>query len=146
ELGKPEEAIEWYDKALEVDGNNTYAMYNKGVALGELGKPEEALDWFDKALNQTASNNKTDIDIVSNKAFVLGTKLKEYDEALALTDEYLKINPQHKGLLCTTVEVYKQTGYEGIANQYQEQLSKLDPNYECRLIEKVSLIEREAFA
>ena len=25
-----------------------------------------------------------------------------------------------------TIEVYKQTGYEGIANQYQEQLSKLD--------------------
>ena len=58
----------------------------------------------------------------------------------------METNPEHKGLLCTTVEVYKQTGYEGIANQYQEQLSKLDPNYQCRLIEKVSQIESEAFA
>ena len=121
-------------------------MNNKGTVLDELGKPEEALIWFDKALNQTKSNNETDIDIVSNKAFVLGTKLKEYDEALAITEEYLKTNPQNEGLLCTTVEVYKQTGYEGIANQYQEKLSKLDPNYQCRLIEKVSQIESESFA
>ena len=49
-------------------------------------------------------------------------------------------------MLRTTVEVYKLRGYEGIANQYQKQLSKLDPNYECGLIEKVSQIEREAFA
>ena len=59
-----------------------------------------------------------DLDIVSNKAYVLGIELKEYDNALSLTEEYLKKNPEHKGLLCTTVEIYNETGYEGIASHY----------------------------
>ena len=40
-LDKPEEALIWYDKALDIDGNYTNAMYNKGLVLDELGKPEE---------------------------------------------------------------------------------------------------------
>ena len=71
---------------------------------------------------------------------------KEYNAALSLTEEYLKRNPEHKGLLCTTVEIYNETGNEGYASYYNEQLTKLDPNYECGLIAKVSEIEMEAFA
>ena len=63
---------------------------------------------------------------------------------LSLTEEYLKKNPEHKGLLCTTVEIYNETGYEAIASYYKEQLTKLDPNYECGLIAKVSEFEKEA--
>ena len=75
----------WYDKALALDGNDTDAMISKGDVLDELEKPEEALVWYDKALNQTKSdNNETDIDIGSNKAFVLGTKLQQYDKAFHL--------------------------------------------------------------
>ena len=107
-------------RALTVDGNDTKAMTNKGIVLDDLGMPEEALGWFDKAINQTKSNNDVDIDILSNKAFVAGTKLEQYDKALSITEEFLNINPKHKGLLCTTVEIYKQTGYEGIANRYQQ--------------------------
>ena len=101
-------------------------MNNKGLALDNLGKYQEAITWFDKALNQTQSSG-IDIDIVSNKAFVLGIDLKEYDNALSLTEEYLKKSPEHKGLLCITVEIYNETGYEGIASHYKEQLTKLDP-------------------
>jgi hypothetical protein len=33
-----------------------------------------------------------------------------------------------------------------IARHYKEQLTKLDPNYKCGLIAKISEFEKEAFA
>ena len=42
-LGKSEEAITWYDKALAIDPNYVSALLNKGVALDTLGRSEEAI-------------------------------------------------------------------------------------------------------
>tara|TARA_B100000586_G_C19801355_1_gene298256 strand:- start:38 stop:490 length:453 start_codon:yes stop_codon:yes gene_type:complete len=49
ELGRPEEAIECFDKAIELDPKKASAWYNKGTALTNLGRPEEAIECFDKA-------------------------------------------------------------------------------------------------
>jgi tetratricopeptide (TPR) repeat protein len=145
-LGKYQEAIEWFDKALQIDSNYTYTMNNKGVALANLGKYNDAIQWFDRALSAAPAENIVTLDIISNKAFLLGLQLKEYDEALALTEEHLQRNPNHKGLLCTTLEIYKETGYEDLALEYEQTLVKLDPNYQCGLIETISGIETESFA
>jgi tetratricopeptide (TPR) repeat protein len=48
-LGKHEEAIKWYDKALEIEPNDDKAWYNKGLALDKLTKYEDARKCFDKA-------------------------------------------------------------------------------------------------
>jgi tetratricopeptide (TPR) repeat protein len=42
-----QKAIEWYDKALEIDPNNVNVLYNKGVALGELDKYQETIERYD---------------------------------------------------------------------------------------------------
>jgi tetratricopeptide (TPR) repeat protein len=44
------EAIECYDKALEIDPNNTNASVSKGVALHNLGKYDKSIECYDKAL------------------------------------------------------------------------------------------------
>lgn len=44
-------AIEYYDKALDLDSTKPHIWCNKGVALAELGSYEEALECFDKAIN-----------------------------------------------------------------------------------------------
>jgi len=49
-IGKSEEAISWFDKALEIHPKDEVALYDKGVALSALGRHEEAITWFDKAL------------------------------------------------------------------------------------------------
>ena len=64
-LGKYDEAIQYYDKALQVDPNYTDALNNKGDALYDLDKYDEAIQIFDKALqidpNDTdALNSKGD--------------------------------------------------------------------------------------
>jgi len=43
-LGKLNEAIECFDKALEINPNHIYARFFKSITLGDLGKYKEAKD------------------------------------------------------------------------------------------------------
>ena len=49
-LGRNEEAISCYDKALGIDPRYTIAWNNKGIAFHILGRHEEAIGCFNKAL------------------------------------------------------------------------------------------------
>jgi tetratricopeptide (TPR) repeat protein len=50
DLGKYEEAIQCFDKAIELDPNYAIAWSNKGNALDELGMHNEAIQAFDEAI------------------------------------------------------------------------------------------------
>ena len=50
ELGWYKEAIECFDKVLEIQPKFAMAWYSKGCALLMLGRYEEALECFNKAL------------------------------------------------------------------------------------------------
>lgn len=50
DLGRYEEAIACYDKALEIDPHAADVWYNKGLSLGYLGRYEEEIACYDKAL------------------------------------------------------------------------------------------------
>ena len=49
-LGKNNEAISFFDKALAINPNDVDVLTNKGIALHFLGKNNEAISFFDKAL------------------------------------------------------------------------------------------------
>lgn len=49
-IGKHNEAIACYDKAIEIDPMYADAWNNKGFSLDELGKYQEAEACYDKAL------------------------------------------------------------------------------------------------
>ena len=49
-MGQYEEAISWYDKALEIDPENAVVLYYKGIILSNLGRYEEAIFWYDRAI------------------------------------------------------------------------------------------------
>ena len=87
-LGRHDEALEAYDKALEIDPNDVVAWSNKGNALGSLGRTDEALKAFDKALEINPDNEY----IWYNKGNDLGS-LGRTDEALKAFDKALEINP-----------------------------------------------------
>ncbi len=42
--------IEYYDKALAIQSNDTYALTNKGTSLEHLGNYTGAIEYYDKAL------------------------------------------------------------------------------------------------
>jgi tetratricopeptide (TPR) repeat protein len=49
-LGKNNEAISFFDKALAINPNDVDVLTNKGISLHFLGKNNEAISFFDKAL------------------------------------------------------------------------------------------------
>ncbi len=49
-LGKHDEEITAYDKAIEISPHNFNAFFQKGFTLLILNKPDEALKAYDKAI------------------------------------------------------------------------------------------------
>jgi len=49
-LGRHEEAIEQYDKAIALDQKDAGNYNGKGNCLYELGRHEEAIEQYDKAI------------------------------------------------------------------------------------------------
>ena len=75
-----------------VNGSNTHAMNDKGVALMNLGKNQEAITWFDKVL----AINKNDADAMINKGHAL-IHLGKHQEAITWFDKVLAINGNDTG-------------------------------------------------
>ena len=49
-MGKFEDALECYDKALAIDPNDKDILYNKGLTLHSLNRHDEAFQYYDRAL------------------------------------------------------------------------------------------------
>jgi hypothetical protein len=90
-LGRYDDAIACYDKALAIDPGFAGAWSNKGTSLNNLGRYGEAIPCFDKALAidpgiAIAWNNK------GNSIDNLG----RYEEALVCFDKALAIDPDYR--------------------------------------------------
>src|SRR5690348_14310235 len=65
-IGKFNESIGYFDKALAMDPKNAVALNERGNAFGGLGNYDQALDSYDKAL----SLNPQNATILDNKGVV----------------------------------------------------------------------------
>jgi len=88
--GRSEEALEAYEKAIEINPQNTDAWFNKGNTLGELGRFEEALEAYEKAIEINPQNT----DAWNNKGNTLDD-LGRSEEALEAYENAIEINPQY---------------------------------------------------
>ena len=89
-LGRYEEALASYDKALELKADYHNAWDNRGTALGNLGRYEEALASYNKALELNP-----DYHIAWNNRGVVLDKLGRNEEAIASYDKALKLKPDY---------------------------------------------------
>ena len=125
--------VQWYNKALEKDPNLITSINNKGVAIANLGHYQQALNWYDKSLKQVPDN----LDMIANKARILGLELQKYTDALKLINSYLKKNPDYKALLCNKVEILDKMGYKDDALSIKNELIELySDNYKCGYFKK----------
>lgn len=74
---KYEEALEAFNKAIEINPKSDFALSRKGAALGILGRYEEALGAFNKAIEINPKNESA----IRNRTVAL-LELKRYAEAL----------------------------------------------------------------
>lgn len=84
-----EKALEAFNKAIEINPKDGYALSRKGVALGNLGRNEEALDVFNKAIE---INPKDETALTSKGATLVN--LGRNEEALAIFNRAIEINPK----------------------------------------------------
>jgi len=89
-LGKDREAIQHFDKVLEIDPRDVSAWIRKGAALAGLGRPEEALKHVERAIQLDPRN-----------AYAWGLKgdflgrLGRYEEALKCFDRAIDLDPKN---------------------------------------------------
>lgn len=89
ESGKYDEAIDAFNKAIDIDPHDEDVWYFKGIALDNQGKYGDALQAFDKAIEI----NPQKVDALDEKGIVL-SKLGKYDEAIQAFDNATKLNPR----------------------------------------------------
>jgi tetratricopeptide (TPR) repeat protein len=88
-LGRYDEAIRCYEKALEIDPRYAAAWNNKGSSLDCLGRYDEAIRCCEKALEIDPRNAAA----WTNKGSSLDS-LGRYDEAIRCCEKALEIDPQ----------------------------------------------------
>jgi len=170
--GKYEEALEAYDKVLEVDPNNAKEWYNKGYCLSELGRYEEALEAYDKSLEldpklKIAWDNKGGIlsylnrydEAIDayNKALEVDTNysdawynkgwalhgLGRYEEALEAYDKTLELNPRYLKAWYNKGNILLNSGRYNEALEAYDRALEIDPNCVDALNNKgIALVEQ----
>src|SRR5215207_669911 len=85
--GEYKEAIQYYDKVLAIDGNDTGALVNKGLVLDDLGQYQEAITYYDRAL----AIDGNDTNALVNKGNALNI-LGQHKEAITYYDRVLAID------------------------------------------------------
>lgn len=82
--GEVQRAVEFFDKAINLDEDFFPAWNNKGIALLELKKYEQALDCFEQVIRI----NPLDRMVWYNKGYTL-FMLKKYDESVTALENFL---------------------------------------------------------
>jgi len=123
DIGKYDEAIDDYDKVLDIDSTVIEALYNKGLALSKLGADDEAIDYF----NEVLEINSTDIDGLFGKGIAL-YELEKYDEAIYYYDKVLEINSTHIDSLINKALIFMDTGKVQEAYSISSKLMESNPN------------------
>ena len=109
ESERDHDAIQFYERALEIDPQYAYAYNNKGLSLSRLGRYEEAIAELDKALEIDPNALKA----YYNKGLAL-SHLERYEEAIAEFDKALGIDANalniyyNKGLALSHLERYEE--------------------------------------
>ncbi|MCX6841550.1 MAG: serine/threonine-protein kinase [candidate division WOR-3 bacterium] len=121
-LGRCEEAIRCFDKALELDPQEALAWDNKGSSLDSLGRYEEAIRCYDKALELDPRNAA----VWYNKGLSLDS-LDRYEEAIHCHDKALELDPRFALAWCNKGNCLSSLGhYEEAVRSYDKAL-ELDP-------------------
>lgn len=84
-------AIDDYNKAIELDPNNPFAFYNRGISYDRKGDFKQAIDSFSKAIEMDPQK----ADFYHNRGYAY-RKIKMYNEAISDYATAVKIGEQNE--------------------------------------------------
>ena len=108
-LSRYTEAVECFDKALELNPQSVEVINNKGVTLSMRGLYKDAIAQFDQAV----VNDPTSLEALNGKAIALQHMYFRYKEALDVLEQAMKIDNKHtQTLLSIAVTLQKLKQFE----------------------------------
>ena len=131
-----EDALDAYNKAIEIEPDNEYAWYNKGHVLEDLMEYDDALD----AHIEVTRINPKNIDAWYSQA---GIELCEYENfggAIRALNHVLKINPNHVPSLDKMGVAFSELGKIEEAIAYFAKIMFIDPNNDFAKYEMTGLL------
>lgn len=137
-LKRPDMAMVCYEKALELDPFDCWALNNIAINRGRAGKPQEALYYLRKAMDAIhRERTKPPYTILHNLAFAY-FRCKKYKQALRLY-KYLLKNYPDKVSLCTDCAClyYRLSQWERALGLLDNALYEFPDNRHCRRLYKL---------
>lgn len=113
--GRQDDAIAWFDKALQINPRDYCSFLEKGVSLSEKGEEDAAIHCFDKALEV----NPRDWNALRQKGVSLSKKGLG-DAAISCFDKALEVNPRDCHTLRLKGASLSEKGQEDAAIDYYD--------------------------
>ena len=124
EKGQAEEALEQFQKALEINPNYAEAHTNLGLAFFQKGQAEEALEQFQKALEINPNNAEAHTNL-GNALFRSG----QVSEAIAQLQRTVQIYPDYAvGHYNLGVAFFQEGKFDDAIAQFEKAV-EINPNY-----------------
>ncbi len=124
QLGRHQEAVVAYERALEIEPDYGFAHNNLGNALTQVGRPEEAIGHFRKALELDASYAEAH----HNLANVL-VKENRRDEAMEHLREAVRLRPDFAEAQMNLGNLLTEKGSAAEAVTHYRSALKLKPDF-----------------
>jgi tetratricopeptide (TPR) repeat protein len=92
-IGRFDEAMTWYEQALQANPKNTQILWERGTDYEYLENYDKAIETYRKAIEKTGEVNE-DLAILHVRIGKCLEHQKKYDEALKEYDLAIKLNPK----------------------------------------------------
>ncbi len=136
-LGRYEEAIAMYKKAIQLNPNSADSYYNLGVALAYTGKHEEAKKQYQMPINKDPHF----LDAYTNLGVLL-IEMGDYQEALEVLKPAIGMNPDYFPAYYNMAVAYSRMGKpEDIIQLFRAYLQRNPEDYQRvqKLLKKMNI-------
>ncbi len=123
--GENEEALKWFERALECTPESVEVIGSMGQVLVSLGREEEAVETLGTAIQQQEDGNK--IRLLAQSMRQAGLT----DKAIEILEGMIEVNPQRSDVMFELAWLLEKTGLLGKAEAWYIRNAELTDNYEA---------------
>jgi tetratricopeptide (TPR) repeat protein len=120
-----DKAMEYYDKAIEVDPNDSWSYYYLARAKLFNGQPEAAIPMIKKSMRMNPHYPDL-FSIVLSRSYYF---LKQYDEAINVLEKVLTVTDAPKWPCLQLAQIYSELGEYNKARNYLKRVMEYDPSF-----------------